>query len=166
MADPKTIRLYRKDDDAKADPGKLIHLSDLDGYAIEDPAPDLRGWTVKLREGGTLGTVEDLIVDTDRLIVKYLEVKLGREFRNADENEWVIVPMRVTHLDLEHETVIVPRLPASGMAETPRLRRGSAPRLAPTTAEALVAASTWEPLATEGGAVEEVIENRPYPLDR
>jgi hypothetical protein len=166
MADLKTIRLFQKDDDAKAEPGELIHLGDLDGFAIEDPAPDLRGWSVKLRDGGTLGTVDDLIVDTDRLIVKYLEVKLGREFRNADENEWVIIPMPVTRLDLEHETVIVPRLPASGMAEAPRFRRGNAPRLAPTTAEALYATSTWEPLATEGGAVDEVIENRPYPLDR
>jgi PRC-barrel domain len=161
MADTKTIRLFAKDDDARAEPGELIHLSDLDGYAIEDPAPDLRSWPVKLRDGGTLGIVDDLIVDTDELIVKYLEVKLGREFKHADENEWVLLPMRATHLDLEHEAVVVDRLPASGMGKAPRSRRGNTPRLSPTTAEALFAASTWEPLATEGGAVDEVIENRP-----
>lgn len=161
MADPKTIRLFQKDEDARADPGQLVHLSDLSGYAIEDPAPDIRSWPVKLRDGGTLGIVDDLIVDTDQLMVKYLEVKLGKEFRYADENEWVIMPMQATHLDLEHEAVIVNRLPASGMAEAPRSRRGHAPRLAPTTAEALFAASSWEPLTTEGGAIEEIQEHRP-----
>src|SRR5579862_3386841 len=160
MADPKTIRLFAKDDDAKADPGELVHLSDLDGYAVEDPAPDLRGWPVKLRDGGALGTIDDLIVDTDQLIVKYLEVKLGREFRYSDDNEWIIVPMKVASLDLEHETVIVPRLPESGMKAAPRLRRGNAPRLSPTTAEALVAMSSWEPLATEGGLIEEELDDR------
>ena len=160
MADPTTIRLFAKDDDARAEPGKLVHLSDLDGYAVEDPAPDLRGWPVKLRDGATLGTIDDLIVDTDQLIVKYLEVKLRREFRYADENEWVIIPLKVASLDLEHETVIVPRLPESGMKEAPRLRRGNAPRLSPTTAEALVAMSSWEPLATEGGLIEEELDDR------
>jgi len=161
MADPKTIRLFAKDDDARAEPGELIHLSDLSGYAIEDPAPDIRSWPVKLRDGGTLGIVDELVVDTDHLCVKYLEVKLGKEFKYAEENEWILVPMQATHLDLEHEAVIINRLPASGMAEAPRSRRGNAPRLAPTTPEALVAASSWAPLTTEGGAIEEVQENRP-----
>jgi hypothetical protein len=161
MADPMTFRLFAKVDDARAEPGELILLSDLKGFAIEDPAPESRSWPVTLREGGTLGFVDDLLVHTDRLIVKYLEVKLGREFRYADDNEWVIVPMQATHLDLEHEAVIVNRLPASGMAEAPRSRRGNEARLAPTTAEALFAASSWEPLTTEGGAIEEVQEHRP-----
>lgn len=167
MSDPKTIRLFQKNDDnPSADPGELIHLSKLEGYAIEDPAPDLRGWPVKLRDGGTLGIVDDLIVDTDRLIVKYLEVKLGTEFRNTHNNEWVLVPMKVASLDLEHEAVVLPQLPRSGMADAPRSRRGDDPRLVPTTPEALFATSNWEPLATEGGAVEEVLDNRPYPLDQ
>ncbi|HZS62275.1 MAG TPA: PRC-barrel domain-containing protein [Gemmatimonadaceae bacterium] len=161
MTDPKTIRLFAKDKDARAEPGKLVHLSDLDGYAIEDPAPDLRGWSVKLRDGGALGTVDDLIVDTDQLTVNYLEVKLGKEFRTSSDNEWVIVPMQAAYLDLEHEDVIVNRLPARGMAEAPRFRTGNAPRLAPTTTEALHAASSWEPLTTEGGAIEEIQDDRP-----
>ena len=161
MTDPKTIRLFAKDKDARAEPGELVHLSDLDGYAIEDPAPDLRGWSVKLREGGALGTVDDLIVDTDQLIVTYLEVKLGKEFRKSSDNEWVIVPMQATNLDLEHENVIVNRLPARGVAEAPRFRTGNAPRLAPTSAEALHAAESWEPLTTEGGEIEEIQEHRP-----
>ena len=161
MADRKTIRLFPKDDNAAAPPGELAHLSDLRDYEIADPAPDIRGWTIKLRDGRTLGKVDDLIVDTDHLVVKFLEVKLAREYWGADDVEWMLVPIGAARLDEENDTVVVDRLPAGGLENAPRSRRGEGPRVSLTTPEALVAASSWEPLTSEGGAIEEISEERP-----
>ena len=161
MAEMKTIRLFPKDDDASVEPGELAHLSELSGYMVEDPAPDLRGWTVKLRDGRAVGKVDDLVVDTDHLVVRYLEVKVGRDFRQRDEDEWVLVPIRAGHLHDAEDVVVVDRLPAGGMARAPRSRRGQESRRAPTSAEALAVTAAFEPL-DEGPIIDSVVDDRPF----
>ena len=161
MSDTKTIHLFPKDDDATVESGELAHLSALKGYMIEDPAPDIRGWTVKLRDGRTVGKVDDLVVDTDNLVVKYLEMKLAREFRSDDEDEWMLVPMSVTHLHDDDDVVLVDRLPAEGIADAQRSRRGQEPRMVPTTAEELAVLASFEPL-DEGPIIDEVEDERPF----
>jgi hypothetical protein len=161
MADMKTIRLYPKDDDASVEPGELAHLSELSGYMVEDPAPDLRGWTVKLRDDRTVGKVDDLVVDTDHLVVKYLEVKVGRDFRQGDDDEWVLIPIRAGHLHDAEDVVVVDRLPAGGIAKARRSRRGQEPRRVPTSAEALAVTAAFEPL-DEGPIIDSVEDDRPF----
>lgn len=161
MDSAKTIRLFPKDDDASVEAGELTHLSELKGYMIEDPAPDIRGWTVKLRDGRTVGKVDDLVVDTDNLVVKYLEMKVGREFRGGDEDEWMLVPISVAHLDDAQDVVMVDRLPSGGIAKAQRSRRGKEPRRSPTSDEALAVTAAFEPL-DEGPIIDSVIEDRPW----
>jgi sporulation protein YlmC with PRC-barrel domain len=161
MSSTKTIHLFPKDDDASVESGELAHLSTLTGYMVEDPAPDIRGWTVKLRDGRTVGKVDDLVVDTDRLVVKYLEMKVSREFRRVDEDEWMLVPMKVGYLDDAKDVVTIDRLPSGGMEQAPRSRRGKEPRRVPTNAEALAATASFEPL-DEGPIIDAVEDDRPF----
>jgi len=161
MDSPKTIRLFPKDEDAKVEPGELAHLSTLTDYQIEDPAPDIRGWTVKLRDGRTAGKVDDLVVDTDNLVVKYLEMKVSREFRTGDDEEWMLVPIRVAHLDDADDVVTVNRLPAGGIADARRSRIGKEPRRVPTDADAIAVTAAFEPL-DEGPIIDAVEEDRPF----
>jgi sporulation protein YlmC with PRC-barrel domain len=161
MADTKTIRLFPKDDDASVEPHELAHLSELSGYTIEDPAPDIRGWSVKLRDGKTIGKVDDLIIDTDQLVVKYLELKIAKEFRDADDDEWMLVPIGVAHLDDADDIVNLDRLPAGGMSDVPRLRRGEEPKMVPTTPQELAVTAAFEPL-DEGPVIDAVEDDRPY----
>lgn len=161
MADTKTIHLFPKDDDASVEPGELAHLSELTGYMIEDPAPDPRGWTAKLRDGRTVGKVDDLVIDTDHLIAKYLEVKVAREFRVGDDNEWVLIPITAAHLHDKDDVVVVDRAPEGGFAKARRSRRGDEPRRAPTNAEALAVTAAFEPL-DEGPIIDSVVEDRPF----
>jgi len=160
MDTPKTIHLFPKDDDANVEPGELAHLSGLRDYQIEDPAPDIRGWTVKLRDGQTVGKVDDLVVDTDNLVVKYLEMKVAREFRRGDEEEWMLVPISVAHLDDADDVVMIPRLPET-IAKARRSRIGKEPLRTPTDAEALAVTAAFEPL-DEGAVIDEVEDERPF----
>lgn len=43
---------------------QYARLSELDEYRVSDEDPDPRGWSVVGHDGTTLGTVEDLIIDT------------------------------------------------------------------------------------------------------
>src|SRR5688572_3050860 len=49
-------------------------ISDLSNYKVEEGDIDPRGWTVVGNDGNRIGTVEDLIVDTRAMKVRYLVV--------------------------------------------------------------------------------------------
>ncbi|HEU4565852.1 MAG TPA: PRC-barrel domain-containing protein [Gemmatimonadaceae bacterium] len=118
------IRIVPKYDDAAVAPGMLAPLSDLRGFMIADPAPDVRGWKVVLRDGGKVGKVDDLLVDTTRMVVRYLEVKVDRHVILSDEDTWVLVPVEAARFDRRDHVVVLHTLPAAGLAAAPRYQRG------------------------------------------
>jgi hypothetical protein len=101
-----------------------MHLSEMRGFTLPDPLPEIRGWKVVLPDGRRAGTVEDLIVDTSGLVVKYLEVKVDHDFLGTDDDNWVLVPIGAARLDDGEERVIVDRLPVSGLEKAPRQYAG------------------------------------------
>lgn len=156
------ISVIPKTDDAHAPRGELVHLSELPGYVVADPSPDFRDWPVTLRDGRTAGKVDDLVVDTDELIVKYVEIELAREFRGGDEAEWLLIPASAIRPDETHATVTVDRLPADGLSNIPRSRRGAAARRAPTVADAVATAELFQAAVPESDPIiDEVTQERP-----
>ena len=51
-------------------------LSRLGGFQVGPHQPDPRGWKVLSPDGGSVGVVRDLIVDTGRMRASYLDVEL------------------------------------------------------------------------------------------
>jgi sporulation protein YlmC with PRC-barrel domain len=62
--------------DDETRPARLDKLSDT-GQTVADPAEDIRGRSVKDKEGGDIGTVADLLVDSERGTVRFLLVEHG-----------------------------------------------------------------------------------------
>lgn len=62
-------------------------LGALEDYEVADGEPDIRGWRVRGAEGTDLGRVDELLVDTDALRVRFLEVsgKDGSQLIPVDE---------------------------------------------------------------------------------
>ena len=58
--------------------GQLAHLSDLDDMRIVEGESDIRGWSVRGMDGEKVGKVEDLLVDTASMKVRYIEVRLEK----------------------------------------------------------------------------------------
>jgi len=157
------IRVVPKTDDASVRPGALVPMSDIPNYMIADPSPDIRGWTVTLRDGRTVGKVDDLVVDTDDLTVKYMEVRLNREFRLQDEDEWLLLPISVAHPDEARDKIIVERLPAGGFSAMPRVRTADETRRALTVADARAGTELFEIGAPETNLViDEIASERPF----
>lgn len=55
---------------------QYARMSELNDYRVSDEDPDPRGWPVVGPDGGTIGRVEDLIVDTQAMKVRYLDITL------------------------------------------------------------------------------------------
>jgi sporulation protein YlmC with PRC-barrel domain len=121
------IRVVPTDDDASVAPGMYMHLSDMKGFTIQHPVPDIRGWKVVLPDGRRMGKVEDLIVDTDDLTIKYLEVKVDHDVLGAEDDTWVLVPLSAVQLRDDGELVVIDRVPLGGLAGAPRQDRGTVP---------------------------------------
>jgi hypothetical protein len=117
-------------DDAGREKGKrrtpqLLHLNDADDFEVAKGEPDIRGWDVKSSDGQKLGKVEDLLIDTEPMRVRYVEVKLDDKIAKAEgeEHEYVLVPVGAARLDDEHDDVLVD-LSAANIPGLPAYSRG------------------------------------------
>jgi sporulation protein YlmC with PRC-barrel domain len=73
---------------------RLERLSRLANHEIERHQPDPRGWVVVNREGRIVGSVKDLLVDTERMAATYVDVELDTKlFDLRDDDPHVLVPM-------------------------------------------------------------------------
>ncbi len=87
--------------------GQLMHLSDMNDYEIADGEPDIRGWDVRASNGDKIGDVEDLLVDSATLRVRYIEVKLEKDLvANADRRH-ALLPIGSARLDDDDDNVLV-----------------------------------------------------------
>ncbi len=59
-------------------------LSQLDDWELVNDDQDIRGWPVQDREGNRLGTVRELIVDSDTELVEQVVLDNGAEYPNDD----------------------------------------------------------------------------------
>lgn len=57
----------------------LRQLSELDDFKLSDSEQDCRGWTVVNAAGLPIGTVHDMLVDTERELVAILVLDSGAQ---------------------------------------------------------------------------------------
>jgi len=87
--------------------GNLRRFSDMENVDIAEGDPDPRGWDVVSRDGRELGEVEDLVVDTNAMKVRCLEVSLDKDTFGIDDDRHVLLPLETAHLDPDDDKVIV-----------------------------------------------------------
>jgi|GEM_PF-2286838 sporulation protein YlmC with PRC-barrel domain len=103
MARDPVTRGLRDEADVGPDPRaarELRRLSEL-RYRVADGEPDIRGWTVYASTGRELGTVRDLLVDTDAGEVVMLDVDLRRGDRHT------LAPIRAAWIDHATRRVVL-----------------------------------------------------------
>jgi uncharacterized protein (TIGR02271 family) len=113
---------------AQGAPANLGRLNDLDEFKVADGYPDIRGWEVKTADGRKVGKVGDLIVDTQAMRVRYLDVELDRSLaqlaRDAatpgDQEGHTLLPIGAVQLDDQHDDVTVSGYSLEQIAGLPR----------------------------------------------
>lgn len=81
----------------------LAGLLDLEGFHVAEGSFDARGWPLYDARGELVGIVEDLIVDTDALEARYMQVALHDLARS------VVLSVPELQIDARHRRVICPR---------------------------------------------------------
>jgi sporulation protein YlmC with PRC-barrel domain len=129
--------------------GQLAHLNDLDDYEIADGEPDIEGWDVRTVTGEKIGTVEDLIVDTALMKVRYLEIKFDRLLMDSGEMRHVLVPIGSVQLHEDDDNVVI-NLHEEQLATVPAYARGTLTRSYETEVMRGFAQAESTPMQTEG----------------
>lgn len=84
----------------------FTRLSRMRDYVVDRHEPDPRGWTVVNSVGRKVGEVKDLIVDTQRMSARYLDVELDTKlFDWKGDDPHVLVP--VERAQLENKRLVV-----------------------------------------------------------
>jgi uncharacterized protein (TIGR02271 family) len=126
---------------AGASTGGLARLDDLDDFKVADGDPDIRGWDVKSSDGRKIGKVEELLVDTAAMRVRYIEVELDKKAAGLDENRHVLVPIGTARLDDDDDDVYV-NMASADLASMPAYDRNSFGRDYETSLRSRYAAGT------------------------
>jgi photosynthetic reaction center H subunit len=98
---------------------RVAHLSDLDDFEVADHDPDVRGWDVISADGRKIGEVEDLIVDTGAMKVRYLDVEVEKDYRADNDNRRILIPVGQARLHVDEDHVHVSSLSSTDVRTFP-----------------------------------------------
>lgn len=86
----------------------LIKLKELEGYAVADDDPDVRGWKVISKNGREVGIIDELIVDREAMKVRYLDIDLNESFLDSGRDRHLLLPIGVAEIDEHDDLVFIP----------------------------------------------------------
>jgi len=105
---------------------RVVPLDQLDDYQVADGDPDVRGWEVIAADGRKVGEVDQLLVDTAAMKVRYLDVDVDEELagHGPAEDRHVLIPIGYARLDLDEDRVIVDLLASRDVVTLPEYNHG------------------------------------------
>jgi uncharacterized protein (TIGR02271 family) len=96
----------------------LNRYSEMSDVEVAPDNPDVRGWYVQ-SDGRTLGKVDDLVVDTAEMKVRYLEVDLDRSVFDLEDRRRVLIPVEGVQLDRGEQRILVSGMGLEQIASLP-----------------------------------------------
>ena len=90
-----------------------------DEYEVADKHLDVRGWNVLGNRGENIGRINELIVDTEAMKVRYLDVNVDNSITNEKESRHVLIPIGVATIDQKDDKVVIPTLDRSMVMKCP-----------------------------------------------
>ena len=86
---------------------RLVHLKDASDLDVADGDPDIRGWDLRTLDGEKIGTVEDLVVDTSLMRVRYIEGEVKLDDVAQETKRRILIPIESARLDEDEDDVII-----------------------------------------------------------
>lgn len=111
-------------DNGKAEnDARLTPLENLDDCKVAEGDPDVRGWDVTGADGERVGRVNDLVVDTAAMRVRYLDVTLDERAGGSGDRH-VLIPIGGARLDDADDAVRLDYLDAAQLSAFPSYTPG------------------------------------------
>lgn len=94
---------------------RIVPMRSVSDFGVVDGDPDPRGMPVVAGDGKIAGTVTDLWVDTDEILIRYVEMTVG----SGEEARTVLIPAGFT--DVRGGKVDVPSIYSTHFANVPAI---------------------------------------------
>lgn len=109
---------------ANNDMDRVVPLGQLDDYKVADGDPDVRGWEVLSSDGRKIGEVDELLVDTNAMKVRYLDVDVDDGMIAGGMDRHVLIPIGYARLEQERDCVMVDGLASADLQALPAYDQG------------------------------------------
>lgn len=109
---------------ASDDMDRVVPLGQLDDFKVAEGEPDVRGWEVLASDGRKIGEVDELLVDTAAMKVRYLDVDVDDAMMAGGPDRHVLIPIGYARLEADHDRVLVDALASSDLAAVPSYTQG------------------------------------------
>ncbi|HEX6940192.1 MAG TPA: DUF2382 domain-containing protein [Longimicrobiales bacterium] len=107
---------------------RIVPLDDLEDFEVAEGEPDVRGWEVLSADGERIGEVDQLLVDTTAMKVRYLDVDLENDVIGTDEDRHTLIPIGFARLDEDNDQVFVDNLRTEDVRRLPAFGHGPVTR--------------------------------------
>jgi sporulation protein YlmC with PRC-barrel domain len=98
---------------------RIVPLDQLEDYRIAEGDPDVRGWDVLSSDGRRIGEVENLLVDTAAMKVRYLNVEMDSDLMEGDQTRHILIPIGYARLDRKDDQIFVDGLDSASLKTIP-----------------------------------------------
>lgn len=98
---------------------RIVPLDKLSDFKVAEGDPDVRGWDVLASDGRRIGEVDNLLVDTAAMKVRYLDVDVDEDLLDTDRDRHVLIPIGYARLDRDENRVIVDELASTDVGTLP-----------------------------------------------
>jgi hypothetical protein len=109
---------------ANNDMDRVVPLGQLDDFKVAEGDPDVRGWEVLASDGRKIGEVDELLVDTNAMKVRYLDVDVDDGVIGDGMDRHVLIPIGYARLEQERDCVMVDGLAAADLQGLPSYDQG------------------------------------------
>lgn len=109
---------------ANNDMDRVVPLGQLDDYKVAEGDPDVRGWEVMASDGRKIGEVDELLVDTSAMKVRYLDVDVEDGVIGDGVDRHVLIPIGYARLEQERDCVMVDGLASADLQGLPAYDQG------------------------------------------
>ncbi len=109
---------------ANNDMDRVVPLGQLDDFKVAEGDPDVRGWEVLASDGRKIGEVDELLVDTTAMKVRYLDVDVDGGMVAGGTDRHVLIPIGYARLDQESDRVMVDALASADLGGIPSYDQG------------------------------------------
>ena len=109
---------------ASNDMDRVVPLGQLDDFKVADGEPDVRGWEVLASDGRKIGEVDELLVDTAAMKVRYLDVDVEAGMVAGGHDRHVLIPIGYARLDEARDCVMLDRVASGDLGRIPSYDQG------------------------------------------
>lgn len=101
------------------DMDRVVPIDKLDDFKVAEGDPDVRGWEVTASDGRKIGEVDNLLIDTAAMKVRYLDVDLDDDLLENDDDRHVLIPIGYARLNEDDDRILVDALASTDITGLP-----------------------------------------------